>query len=184
MGISETFNLLVPRYMGGGTTEELGKDSKTYEFVKEIAGPKQAEGFTKQVFTYWGDQPIIEAPAYIGAVIFFFFFLGIFLVKGKIKYWLVATTVFTILMSWGKNFEFLTNLFIDYIPLYNKFRAVSSFQVIAELCVPLLGILAIKEFFSDNSSKELKQEALKKAVYFTVGLIILGLFLCNSILNF
>lgn len=174
-GRLETFNLLVPRFMGGGTVEKLGKNSNTYEFVKSIAGKKQADGFTEQVLTYWGDQTIIEAPAYIGAVIFFFFFLGVFLVKGRLKYWLVATTVFSILMSWGRNFEFLTNFFIDYVPLYNKFRAVSSIQVIAELCVPLLGVLAIKEFFSKEVSDIDKKVALKRAFYVTGGLILVGL---------
>ncbi len=173
-GIDETFNLLVPRYMGGGTFEKLEKDSNTYEFVESVAGPRQADGFVQQVLTYWGKQPIVEAPAYIGAVIFFFFFLGIFLVRGKLKYWLVATTIFSILMSLGKNF-FLTDFFIDYVPLYNKFRAVSSFQVIAELCVPLLGILAIKEFFSSNVTDLVKKEALKKALYVTGGIILVGL---------
>ena len=175
-GISETFNLLVPRYMGGGTVERLDKNSSTYKHVSSIAGPRQAEGFIKQVYTYWGDQIIVEAPAYVGAVIVFLFFLGVFLVKGKFKYWLLATTVFSIAMSWGRNFEVLTNFFIDYVPLYNKFRAVSSFQVIAELCFPLLGILAIKEFFSSKILKEQKQEALKKAFYVTGGLIFIGLF--------
>ena len=79
-GISETFNLLVPRYMGGGTVESLDKNSNTYKYVSSIASPKQAEGFTKQVYTYWGDQLIVEAPAYIGAVIIFLFFLGIFFI--------------------------------------------------------------------------------------------------------
>jgi len=175
-GISETFNLLIPRYMGGGTVERLDKNSSTYKHVSSIAGPRQAEGFIKQVYTYWGDQIIVEAPAYVGAVIIFLFFLGAFLVKGKFKYWLLATTVFSIAMSWGRNFEVLTNFFIDYVPLYNKFRAVSSFQVIAELCFPLLGILAIKEFFSSKILKEQKQEALKKAFYVTGGLIFIGLF--------
>ena len=175
-GISETFNLLIPRYMGGGTVERLDKNSSTYKHVSSIAGPRQAEGFIKQVYTYWGDQIIVEAPAYVGAVIIFLFFLGAFLVKGKFKYWLLATTVFSIAMSWGRNFEVLTNFFIDYVPLYNKFRAVSSFQVIAELCFPLLGILAIKEFFSSKILKEQKQEALKKAFYVTGGLIFTGLF--------
>ena len=175
-GISETFNLLIPRYMGGGTVERLDKNSSTYKHVSSIAGPRQAEGFIKQVYTYWGDQIIVEAPAYVGAVIIFLFFLGAFLVKGKFKYWLLTTTVFSIAMSWGRNFEVLTNFFIDYVPLYNKFRAVSSFQVIAELCFPLLGILAIKEFFSSKILKEQKQEALKKAFYVTGGLIFIGLF--------
>ena len=183
-GISETYNLLVPRYMGGGTVESLDKNSNTYKYVSSIASPKQAEGFTKQVYTYWGDQLIVEAPAYVGAVIIFLFFLGIFLVKGKFKYWLVASTVFSILMSWGKNFELLTNFFIDYVPLYNKFRAVSSFQVIAELCIPLLGILAIKEFIFSKLSKEEKLEAVKKAFYVTSGLIIIGLFYAISFSTF
>ena len=175
-GISETFNLLVPRYMGGGTVERLGKNSNTYKHVSSIAGAKQADGFTKQVFTYWGEQIIVEAPAYVGAVIIFLFFLGVFLVKGKFKYWLVASTFFSIVMSWGRNFEFLTNFFIDYVPLYNKFRAVSSFQVIAELCIPLLAVLAIKEFIFTKISKNEKLEALKKAFYVTAGLVLIGLF--------
>ena len=89
-GISETFNLLIPRYMGGGTVERLDKNSSTYKHVSSIAGPRQADGFIKQVYTYWGDQIIVEAPAYVGAVIIFLFFLGAFLVKGKFKYWLVV----------------------------------------------------------------------------------------------
>ncbi|MFY0604735.1 MAG: YfhO family protein [Flavobacteriaceae bacterium] len=170
-GKAETFNLLIPRYMGGGTVEELSKSSNTYKFIASKAGPKQADGFVKQVFTYWGEQPIIEAPAYIGAVIFFLFFLGIFLVKGKYKYWLVIATIFSLLMSWGKNFEFLTNFFIDYVPLYNKFRAVSSIQVIAELCVPILGVLALKELFYNKLTTDEKIKALKKSGYITVGII-------------
>ena len=174
-GKAETFNLFVPRYMGGGTVESLDRNSNTYQYVSSIAGSKQADGFTKQVYTYWGDQLIVEAPAYIGAVMLFLFFLGVFILKGKYKYWLVASSVFAILMSWGKNFQFLTDFFIDYIPLYNKFRAVSSFQVIAELCIPLLGFLAIREFFFSKTDKEQKQIALKKALYSSVGLIVIGL---------
>ena len=174
-GKAETFNLFVPRYMGGGTVESLDKKSNTYQYVSSIAGSKQADGFTKQVYTYWGNQLIVEAPAYIGAVMLFLFFLGVFILKGKYKYWLVASSVFAILMSWGKNFQFLTNFFIDYVPLYNKFRAVSSFQVIAELCIPLLGFLAVREFFFSKIEKKQKQIALKKALYSSVGLIVVGL---------
>ena len=174
-GKAETFNLFVPRYMGGGTVESLDEKSNTYQYVSSIAGSKQADGFTKQVYTYWGDQLIVEAPAYIGAVMLFLFFLGVFILKGKYKYWLVASSVFAILMSWGKNFQFLTNFFIDYVPLYNKFRAVSSFQVIAELCIPLLGFLAVREFFFSKIEKKQKQIALKKELYSSVGLIVVGL---------
>jgi hypothetical protein len=170
----ETFNLFIPRFMGGGTVEKLGKDSNFYQFIEAKAGEKVAADYSKQVLTYWGDQPIVEAPAYIGAVIFFLFFLGMFLVKGRLKQWLVAATVFSIILSWGRNFEMVTNFFIDYIPLYNKFRAVSSIQVIAELCVPVLGVLGLKAFFSSGITKEDKQESLKKSVLFFGGLIIIG----------
>lgn len=180
----ETFNLFVPRFMGGGTVEELGKNSSFYQLIEKAAGKKVADEYSKQVLTYWGDQPIIEAPAYIGAVIFFLFFLGIFLVKGKLKQWLVAATVFSILLSWGRNFEGLTNFFIDYIPLYNKFRAVSSIQVIAELCVPILGVLALKGFFNSEISNKNKQKALKNAVLGFGGLIVFGFLVAHSFSTF
>ncbi len=167
-GQAETFNLFIPRFMGGGTVENLGINSQSYEFLKDKIGANRAASFSEQVLTYWGNQPIVEAPAYIGAVLLFLFFLGIFLVKGKLKYWLVAATIFSILLSWGKNFSGLTNFFIDYVPLYNKFRAVSSIQVIAELCVPLLGFLALTTFFSSKVTSIEKTEALKKA-FFVMG---------------
>ncbi len=175
----ETFNLLIPRYMGGGTVEELGEDSELYQLIASKFGKKGADYFTEQALTYWGDQPIVEAPAYIGAVIFFLFFIGFFLVKGPIRNWLFAATVFSIVLSWGRNFEILTNFFIDYVPLYNKFRAVSSIQVIAELCVPILGILGLKALFSSEITSAEKKAALQKAVYTVGGLIIGGFLLAH-----
>jgi hypothetical protein len=170
--------------MGGGTVEELDDDSQFYKLLEQKAGKKVADQYAKQVLLYWGDQPIVEAPAYIGSVIFFLFFLGIFLVKGRVKQWLVAVTIFSIVMSWGKNFDLLTNFFIDYVPLYNKFRAVSSIQVLAEMCVPILAILGLKEFFLPNISTADKQEALKKALYVFSGLLVLGLLLAYSFSTF
>ena len=180
----ETFNLFVPRFMGGGTVEKLDKNSNFYQLIEKRAGKKVADDYSEQVLTYWGDQPIVEAPAYIGAVIFFLFFLGIFLVKGRLKQWLVAATIFSILLSWGRNFEGLTNFFIDYVPLYNKFRAVSSIQIIAELCVPILGVLALKEFFSSNITEKKKRKALEKAVFTFGGLIVFGFILAHSFSTF
>ena len=180
----ETFNLFIPRYMGGGTFEELSEDSNFYKLIEKRAGKKVADDYSKQVLTYWGDQTIIEAPAYIGAVIFFLFFLGIFLVKGKLKQWLVAATVFSILLSWGRNFDVITNFFIDYIPLYNKFRAVSSIQVIAELCVPILAILALRDLFSKEINNVQKRKALEKAVFTFGGVIVLGFVLAHVFSTF
>ena len=183
-GLTETFNLFIPRFMGGGTVEALGKDSEYYKAFKAQYGAKAANEYSKQVFTYWGEQTIIEAPAYIGAVIIFLFFLGTFLVKGTFKKWLVAATIFSIVLSWGKNFDIITNLFIDYMPLYNKFRAVSSIQVIAEICIPILGILALKEFFSKDISSDAKKVALKKAFYILGGISIVFIVFGSSLFAF
>lgn len=183
-GKLETFNLFIPRFTGGANSENLGTDSNTYAFLSSKIDRNQAKQFSKSVPTYWGSQPIVAAPAYIGAIFIFLFILGIFIVDTKIKNWLVATTVFSILMSWGHNFEGLTNLFIEYVPLYNKFRAVSSIQVIAEICIPLLGLLALKEFFSDTISKEVKEKALKKSFYIAGGLALFFVVLGTSLFGF
>mgnify|MGYP000088373986 CR=1 FL=1 len=183
-GIAETFNLMIPRFMGGGTVEELGENSNFYQILEQNAGRSVAKDYSSQVLTYWGKQPIVEAPAYIGAIVFFLFFLGIFLVKGRLKYWLVAATIFSIVLSWGKNFSIITDVFIDYIPLYNKFRAVSSIQVVAELCIPLLGVLALKEFFSSETTSEEKENAVKKAFYIVGGISILFLLFGSSLFAF
>jgi len=183
-GLAETFNLFIPRFMGGGTVESLNKDSEYYKAFKAKYGAKAADEYSEQVLTYWGDQTIIEAPAYIGAVLIFLFFLGAFLVKGTIKKWLVAATIFAVVLSWGRNFEIITNLFIEYVPLYNKFRAVSSIQVIAEICMPLLGILALKEFFSKNVSNENKKAALKKAFYILGGISVFFMLFGSSLFAF
>lgn len=183
-GKLETFNLLIPRFMGGGTVENIGKNSNTYNFLKDKIGVKKAKDFSEQVLTYWGKQPIVEAPAYIGAILFFLFFVGVFLVKKPIKKVLVVATIFSILLSWGKNFPILTDFFINYVPLYSKFRAVTSIQVIAELCVPLLGILAMQKIISEKVSAKEKQNALKKGLYIFIGLVFSGFLLAHFTSNF
>ncbi|MGY5355993.1 YfhO family protein [Wenyingzhuangia sp. IMCC45467] len=183
-GILETFNLMIPRLVGGANNEDLGTDSNTYQFLASKIGAAQATQFSKSVPTYWGNQPIVAAPAYIGVVFVFLFFIGCFLVKGWIKKGLIAATVFSILMSWGKNFGLLTDLFIDYMPLYNKFRAVSSIQIIAEICIPLLGMLALKELFSDTVSKQEKIESTKIAAIIVGGILIVFTFFGGMLFSF
>ncbi len=183
-GIAETFNLIIPRFMGGGTIDKFDENSNFYQVLERYAGKKVAKDESSRVLSYWGTQPIVEAPAYIGAILFFLFFLGVFLVKGRLKYWLVSATIFSIILSWGKNFPLVTNFFIDYVPLYNKFRAVSSIQVIAELCVPLLGIIALRDFFSSNVTSEEKENALKKAFYVLGGFTLLFALFGSSLFAF
>ncbi|MFZ3273614.1 MAG: hypothetical protein WA143_05010, partial [Lutibacter sp.] len=172
-GILETFNLFIPRFMGGGNYENIGFDSNIYTFLKDKTDPRQAKEFAEFAPMYWGQQPIVEAPAYIGAVLVFLFVLGIFLVKGRLKMWLVGVAIFSILLSWGKNLNFLTDFFIDYVPMYDKFRAVSSIQVIAELAIPLLGILGLNEFFKNTIAAEIKLKALKNSFFITAGIALI-----------
>jgi len=183
-GILETFNILIPRFYGGGSRENLGKDSETYSFLKDKIGRTQAKSFAENLPTYWGTQTYVEAPAYIGAVLIFLFVLGLFSVKGNLKKWLLAVTVFSILLSWGKNFPALTNFFIDYVPLYNKFRAVSSIQVIAELAIPLLAILTVNKFLKDKNDKESQLKYLKYATIGVGGLTLLFTLFGSSLFSF
>ena len=183
-GFLETFNLFIPRFMGGGSVESLDNDSNTYNFIKQAVGSSQANDFVKRLPTYWGKQPFVGAPAYIGAVSIFLFFLGAFLVDTKYKKWLLSATVFSLLLSYGKNFSLLTNFFIDYIPVYNIFRAVSSIQVIAELTIPLLAVLGLKEFFNKEVSTDQKIKALKTATYIVGGFAIFFTLLGQFIFSF
>ncbi|HEY9220120.1 MAG TPA: YfhO family protein [Lutibacter sp.] len=183
-GILETFNLFIPRFMGGGNYENVGFDSNIYTFLKDKTDPRQAKEFAEFAPMYWGQQPIVEAPAYIGAVLVFLFVLGIFLVKGRLKKWLVGVVIFSILLSWGKNLNFLTNFFIDYVPMYNKFRAVSSIQVIAELAIPLLGILGLKEFFKNTIAAEIKLKALKSTFIITGSIALIFTVFGTSLFGF
>tara|TARA_R110002072_G_scaffold48716_7_gene133158 strand:+ start:5777 stop:8206 length:2430 start_codon:yes stop_codon:yes gene_type:complete len=184
-GIVESFNLFIPRFMGGGNTEDVGTNSASYDLLMKMGvTPAQARDFVKAIPTYWGDQPIVAAPAYIGSTVLFLALLGIFLLRGKHRQWLIAGSVMALLLSWGKNFEPLTNLFIDYFPLYDKFRAVSSIQVIIELCMPVLAIFGIYKMVSSKLTKEEKTNALKYSTGILAGFCILFLFFKNSLFNF
>lgn len=180
-GILETFNLFIPRFMGGGNGEDVGTDSQTYEAFRKLgATTTQAAEESKRAPMYWGEQPIVEAPAYVGAVVLFLFVFALFLVKGRLKWWLVGGTIVSLLLSYGKNLGFLTDFFIDYVPLYNKFRAVTSIQVILELCVPILAVSGLVKLFNDFDKKEEKLKALKYSAIISGGLAILFLVFKSS----
>ncbi|WP_338734200.1 YfhO family protein [Mangrovimonas cancribranchiae] len=173
-GFLESLNLYIPRLMGGGSLEDVGKNSASYDFFLRMgASPLQAAEQVKRVPTYWGDQPILEAPAYVGAVILFLFVFALFLVKGRLKWWLVGGSLLSLLLSYGYNLSFLTNFFIDFVPLYDKFRAVTSIQVILELCIPILGVFGLVRLFNDFEADDKKLKALKYTVLITGGLALL-----------
>ena len=184
-GILETFNLFIPRFMGGGNREDLGKGSETYKAYRALgATPVQSLQESKRAPMYWGDQPIVEAPAYIGAVVIFLFVLSLFLYHGRFKWWLIIGVFVSLLLSYGKNLSFLTDFFINYVPLYNKFRAVSSIQVILELCIPLLAVLGLSQVFNNKISSNIKIVALKKASVVLVGICTIFLVFKNLLFDF
>ena len=168
-GIGETWTLLVPNYKGGSSSHALS-DSPT---AMAKANPAYAQWGIYQMGQYFGEQPGTSGPVYVGAFVLLLFVMGCFIIKGPMKWALVGATLFSILLSWGKNFMPLTDFFIDYVPMYNKFRAVSSILVIAEFTIPLLAILTLKQLF--DNPQLLKTNRL--ALYAGVGVAAVPLLL-------
>lgn len=197
-GKLETFNLFIPNFMGGASQPDE-ENLKNYiaeiqkqQHLLDMNNEFNAQAFdylaSSPVSTYWGDQPGTSGPAYQGAIVVFLFFLGLFLVRNKwanYKWWLLGATVLSIMLAWGKNFQFLTDLFVDYFPFYDKFRAVSSMLVMAEFTMPLLAILTLYVFFKDqNLSDEFKKKILMYAGGGVVALLLIFYVLGGSLFSF
>lgn len=184
-GKLESFDLFIPRFMGGGNHEPLGQDSNTYEAFRRLgASPVEALQQADHAPMYWGNQPIVEAPAYIGAIVIFLAVVALFLVKGRLRWWLVGGTLLSLFLSFGKNFSLLTDFFIDYVPLYNKFRAVSSIQVLLELCVPILAVFGLVKIFHNKDNENSKLKAIKWSTVILGGLALVFLLLKTSLFDF
>jgi hypothetical protein len=187
-GKLESLNLFIPKFMGGGTGDGFPEDSKAVQEILKMeptATPRDALQFLNDSIPfYWGDQTSVAAPAYVGAVIIFLAVLALFLVRGRLKWWVVAGFILTLLLSWGRNFSFLTEFFIDYVPLYNKFRAVSSIQVIVELLLPLLAVVGLHQYFSNFHKKDEKKRALLAATGIVGGLGVIFLLFKSVIFDF
>lgn len=176
-GIAESLNLIAPRIFGGSSHENVGTDSRMYSFMIEKGVPEsQALDFVSGMPTYWGDQPIVSAPAYVGVVVFFLAVLALFIDDRKIKYVFLSGALFTLVLSWGKNFSLLTDFFIEYVPMYDKFRAVSSIQVILELCFPVLAVMGLQSFFKAKDEPKLQQKALIQTTVFGLGVLLILVF--------
>jgi len=171
-GVDETFTLLIPNFKGGSNDGSLSENSETYRLFAQN-NPAQASEVIKHLPLYWGTQPSTLGPFYVGAIVIFLFVLGMFILDKRTKWWLFAATVLAIMLSWGRNFMFLTNLFLDYVPGYNKFRTVTMTLVIADLAMPLVAILAVnKVLFGDLNKKQLN-DALKWSVGIIGGLALI-----------
>ncbi len=166
-GIGETWTLLVPNTKGGATVPL--SESET---AMKHANPEFTPIY-QQMFQYWGEQPMTSGPVYVGAFVLMLFVLGLFIVKGPVKWALVAATVLSVLLSWGKNFMPFTDFFIDYVPMYSKFRTVASILVIAEFAIPLLAMLALKKVVDDPSLLTRKVKYVYASFALTGGIALL-----------
>lgn len=166
-GIEETFNLLIPNFNGGASAGELGKNSETYKFLKQ-AGAQQVDQIIKQLPLYWGPQSFTAGPMYMGAVAIFLFVLGLVLIKGPMKWWIASLSLLVLLLGWGRHFMVLSNLFYDYVPLYNKFRVPSMILVVLQLTIPLLGFYTVWKIVKGDFERAVVLKGLK------ISLLIVG----------
>ena len=180
-GIAETMTLLIPNFQGGASQGELSTNSETYNALKRSPNAKK---IIKSLPLYWGDQPIVSGPTYAGAIVIFLFLLSLFLLKGRFKYWILSLTVLSIFLAWGKNFMPLTELFLDFFPGYNKFRAVSMILIVAEFTLPLLAFLALNNFIFSDADKLSKQKSLKNAFFITSSITLLFALVPNIFFDF
>jgi hypothetical protein len=167
-GVDETLTLLIPNFKGGAN-KPFDKNSETVKVLRKNNAGQYAAQFSQ----YWGTQPWTDGPVYVGAIVVFLFIFGLVIIKGPEKWWLLTATVLAIMLAWGKNFMPLTNLFLDYFPGYNKFRAVTMTLVIAEFCMPLLAILALRDIFEGTTTKKDFIKGIKIAFGITGGLTLL-----------
>jgi len=178
-GISETMTFLIPNFMGGpmgrsvltDSDGKLNKDSETYEYLGTIKNQNKQRKLQEQTSSYWGDKGA-GAPTYVGAIMMFLFILGILYIKSSFRIWILLATILSIMLGWGHNFAEFSRFFIDFIPGYGKFRAVTMIMIIAEFGIALLAILALNKFLNKEDNKE-KEQKLKLAFYITGGITLL-----------
>ena len=166
-GVDETMTFLIPNWEGGASGYNVGEKSQLCETMKDNGVPKRsAEQFCQQVPTYRGEKAFTSGPVYMGAIICFLFVLGLLIVPGPYKWALLVATLFSVALAWGRNMMWLTELFFNYFPMYNKFRAVESILVVAEITMPLLGILALQQIVD----KKIVWEKLRVNMFIAGGI--------------
>jgi len=177
-GVDETMTLLIPDFKGGASAGYLSADSETGKKVGSFGVPN-VEKFMKemQLPLYWGTQPGTSGPVYLGAIIIFLFVLGFFLVEKRLLWWLIPMIALTLMLSWGRNFMWLTDIFIDYVPMYNKFRTVSMTLVAAGFGITLIAVMSLKEILNPATDKRKLIRPVLISAAITGGIALLfGLF--------
>ena len=189
-GVGESLTFLVPNAYGGGSGPNLDEKS---EVAKALAAkgipaeqllPAMQQLSQVGLSTYWGDKQFTSGPWYFGAIICFLFILGLFIVKNRIKWWILSASILCLLLSFGRHLPFLSDLFFNYFPLYNKFRAVESILVIVGFLIPVLAILAVKEIASQTEEPKKLQKNLLYSLYITGGLLIILIVIPSAFLSF
>ena len=177
-GIDESLTFLIPGYMGNASGYNVGTNSELYrQLTSKGVSKADAKQFCEQAPTYWGEQPFTAGPVYAGAAVCFLFILGLLLVKGPYKWAILAATFFSFALSWGKNWMWMTELFYNWFPMYSKFRSVSSILIVAEITIPLLGFMAVKQIMDGQTDRKELNRSIYIAAGFTGGLcLILALF--------
>ncbi|NVO18748.1 MAG: YfhO family protein [Bacteroidetes bacterium] len=184
-GVGETFTLLIPNARGGASNGSLGTNSAAYKAMINNGIPEQqAKEYSKNMPLYWGTQPGVAGPVYLGAIIIFLFILAMFVAENKYKWWLLSATLLSILLAWGKNFMPLTDLFLLHVPGYNKFRAVSMTLVIAEFTIPFLALLGLNKALSGEINRKLLTKYLLYAAGATAGISLIFALFGSSFFTF
>ena len=179
-GIDETLTLLIPNFKGGASYGMFGEKSESYNLIKQNQGAANARKALASLPSYWGKQAFTSGPFYVGAAVFFLFIFGLFIVKGRIKWWLLTISVLSVLVSWGYHFQWFNDLMYNYMPGFQKFRDVKMILVITDFAFPFLGILAVNEILTANVSRKEVMRALKIAVFSLSGFLLLILLMAGS----
>jgi hypothetical protein len=195
-GVTECFTFLVPNAYGGASGNHLDENSATAKVFTDAGQPEdRAVGIANQIASgseqmglhglgiYWGNKSFTAGPFYFGAVICFLFVFGLLIVRSRLKWWILATVILTMLLSFGGNWPYVSDLFFNYFPLYNKFRVVESILAVAGLCFPILALLALKEMIDQPDSKEIVKK-LKLSLYIVGGLLLVLIIVPELLLSF
>ena len=184
-GKGETMTLLIPNFYGASSHYNIGTESESYKVIQRAYGAPQATQFSKYAPMYWGAQMGgTSGPVYMGAIVCFLFVLGLMIIKGKEKWWMLVVTVIAIVMSWGKNFEFVNNYLFYHLPLYNKFRVPAMILVIPGVTMAALGILAFKEIIENREKRNVYLKPLYIAAGITGGLCLVFALFGGSLMSF
>jgi len=183
-GKVETMTLLIPNIYGGSVPYNVGEDSELYKVLQSGGYGQQARQFSQNAPMYWGPQGMTSGAPYAGAIICFLFILGLFIVKGREKWWILCATILAVILAWGRNFMFINEFLFHYLPMYNKFRVPATALIIAEVTMAAMAVLALKEIFDSKESRKTFLKPIYISAGITGGLCLLFALFGTSLMSF